>query len=189
MPGADGKMMWAAMCAAFFGFMRTGEFTVTEPGSMEKVVALADVAVDNREDPQWVNIHLRSSKMDQFGEGATISFARNHSELCPVAALLAYIAVRPTVAGPLFLCDNGSPLTKANFVQKLHQILTTAGIDPTYYKGHSFRIGAATSAAAAGIPDSTIQKLGRWSSNAFQSYIRTPPAELAKVASQLGSIV
>ena len=37
---------------------------------------------------------------------------------------------------------------------------------------HSFCIGGATAASAAGIPDSTIQILGRWSSNAFKNYIR-----------------
>ncbi|CAB4006783.1 Retrovirus-related Pol poly from transposon 412 [Paramuricea clavata] len=37
----------------------------------------------------------------------------------------------------------------------------------------SFRIGAATSTAAAGIPDHLIQSLGRWTSQAYLRYIRT----------------
>jgi hypothetical protein len=40
------------------------------------------------------------------------------------------------------------------------------GLDPKFYKGHMFRIGAATSAAARGIPLSVIQNMGRWKSDA-----------------------
>ncbi len=41
------------------------------------------------------------------------------------------------------------------------------------FSSHSFRIGAATSAAQKGLTKHQIQTLGRWSSEAFQSYIRT----------------
>ena len=37
-----------------------------------------------------------------------------------------------------------------------------------------FWIGAATTAAERGIPDSIIKVLGRWKSDAFQTYIRMP---------------
>ena len=43
----------------------------------------------------------------------------------------------------------------------------------TKYCGHSCRIGAATSAAEAGIEDQIMQNLGRWSSNCYVRYIRT----------------
>ena len=45
---------------------------------------------------------------------------------------------------------------------------------------HSFRIGAAITARQANVPDILIKMMGRWKSNAYQSYIRTPPQELAK---------
>ena len=47
---------------------------------------------------------------------------------------------------------------------------------------HSFRIGAATAAAAAGVPDHLIQYLGRWTSSAYLRYIWTSLDSIAQVA-------
>ena len=53
--------------------------------------------------------------------------------------------------------------------------------------GHSFRIGAATTAAAAGLPSWLIQTLGRWSSDCYRRYIHMASNTLCKVAAQLAS--
>ena len=50
---------------------------------------------------------------------------------------------------------------------------------------HSFRIGAATIAAAAGFPRWLIQALGRWSSNCYKEYIRIPQTTLCNVSDAL----
>ena len=41
---------------------------------------------------------------------------------------------------------------------------------------------AATSAAAAGVPAHIINMLGRWESEAYQLYIRTPRETLASIS-------
>ena len=46
------------------------------------------------------------------------------------------------------------------FVQELRVALSAGGIDASAYAGHSFRIGAATTAAACGLPESLIKMLG-----------------------------
>ena len=66
--------------------------------------------------------------------------------------------------------------------------LQQAGIDSKQYATHSFRIGAAaTTAKETGISDVHIKMLGRWKSNAYQLYVRTPRAELAKLSKQMVS--
>ena len=66
----------------------------------------------------------------------------------------------------------GSPLS--TFSQQFNLSFILAGCQSKYYKGHSFRIGAATSAVAAGIPEAQIILMGRWSSDAYKKYIRIP---------------
>ena len=69
--------------------------------------------------------------------------------------------------------------------REVKEALGEAGIDLTGYSGHSFRSGAATTAAAKGSSDSAIKMLGRWKSEAYQLYIKTPRDQLAAVSRQL----
>ena len=104
---------------------------------------------------------------------------------CPVAAILHYLAARPSVPGPLFTFEDGAPLTCAALVTHLRTVLSHAGIEHSNYSGHSFRIGAATAATQAGYSDSFIQSLGRWKSSAFVAYIRASTNDLAAIAPRL----
>ena len=87
---------------------------------------------------------------------------------------------RGKAAGPLFVCEDGQFLTRARFVMEVKKALELAGVNAAEFNGHSFRIGAASTAAARGMEDSLIKMLGRWESDAYQRYIRIPRQELAK---------
>ena len=181
----DHVILWGACCVGFFGFLRAGEFTCAPSDITDPPLSSGDVSVDSRADPQLVTLHLRQSKTDPFGVGCFIYLGRTNTNPCPVAAVLNYLSVRPSTPGPLFVFASGSPLTRAGLVDHLRESLRQAGIDSSQYSGHSFRIGAATAAAAAGYSDSAIQSFGRWKSDAFVSYIRTAPDQLARVAPML----
>ena len=77
------------------------------------------------------------------------------------------------------------PLSRSGLVDKVRQYLHQGGVDPTHYSGHSFRIGAATTAAAEGVSDATIQVLGRWASDSYTCYIRLPRQELSSFSKTL----
>ena len=114
---------------------------------------------------------------------------RTGNALCPVAAMLSYMSVRGGAEGPLFRFKDGRLLTRERFVPRVRDALSTAGIDESLFAGHSFRIGAATTAAQAGTPDATIQLLGIWKSTAYLLYIKTPRDQLASVSQTLSKTV
>ena len=105
--------------------------------------------------------------------------------LTTVAAILAYMVRRGPGTGPLFCFQDGRPLTQQCFVVKLREVLEAIGLQPEKYAGHSFQIGAATTAAAQGIQDSLIKTMGQWESVAYQLYVQTPREQLAAVAATL----
>ena len=182
-------MLWAACCTAFFGFLRVGEMTAPNLDEYDSSVhlSLKDVALDSRTAPTIIWLTIKQSKTDPFRKGAKICLGKTDLVVCPVKALLPYLAIRGSTPGSLFISENGLPLTRAQFKTLLSTTLKRAGLDDSKYNTHSFRIGAATSAKAAGISDMHIQLLGRWRSSAYQGYIRTPVNVLTNLSQQLVS--
>lgn len=166
----EAVMFKAAFILAYFGFMRVGEFTVAgREGATDRVLAITDI--------KWATgplllVRIRFSKTDQHGRSVTLQIPAQLGGLCPVQAVMQFIGLRPAVSGPLFCHANGRPLTRYQFKAVLHRALGHAGLPPTQFGTHSFRIGAATTAALNGASANDIQKMGRWNSNIFCSYIR-----------------
>ena len=107
--------------------------------------------------------------------------------VCPVTALMRYLAVCPPGDGQLFVCENSRPLTRTTFVTHLRRGLQSAGLDMSQFSCHSLQIGAATSAATVGVPDHLIKTLGRWRSKAYHLYIHIPRDSLLGVAPLIGT--
>lgn len=70
-------------------------------------------------------------------------------------------------------------------MQWLRTTLSAVGMDPFTFSGHSFRIGAASTAAARGIHESTIQTLGLWNSDCYKCYVHISHQELAKISKSI----
>ena len=60
-------------------------------------------------------------------------------------------------------------------MDQVREVLTAAGINTAGYRGHSFRIRAATTAAVAGLSKSLIKTLGRWRSSDIHSHTNVNP--------------
>ena len=188
-PTPDAIMLWAACCLAFFGFLRAGELTVPSDTAYDPKVHLnvSDIAADNPASPTVIRVSIKQSKTDPFRRGVHLFIGKTGTDLCPVNAMLRYLVVRGTQGGPLFRFQDGRLLTRPRFVEEVWKALQQAGIDQSKYCGHSFRIGAATTAAARGMEDSVIKTLGRWRSLAYLDYVRIPRDRLAQYSNLLAS--
>lgn len=95
--------------------------------------------------------------------------------VCPVCCHQSLIyrydpAAHAYSTSPLFALYDGAALTRHGFLSFTSSRLRT-GQCLAHYSRHSFRIGGATSAANAAIPDHLVKTIGRWSSDCYQCYI------------------
>ena len=100
---------------------------------------------------------IKASETDQFRIGAHLVLGATSSDLCPVVALLDYLAHRSGTPGRLFQLEDSKPLKRQTFATSVQQALTSSDLDGSQFNGHSFRIGAATTASAAGLEELTIK--------------------------------
>jgi len=187
----DFSMIWAAFTLAFFCFLCCSEFIYQGVSKFRpQFDLLADCVLfhPSLASPRQMSIILKSSKTDVFREGHRLLIACSPSPLCTVTAMRSYfLAACPR--GPLFSFQSGRYITWSVVVHFLRDAARYAGLPYKSLKGHSFHISAASTAAAAGLPDWLIKVLGRWSSDCYLLYIRTPQNVLLSAAPRMTSVL
>ena len=91
---------------------------------------------------------------------------------------------------PAFRTEDGKAYTGKLFNEDLKALLGSV-IDYTTMgkiSSHSFRIGIATMLGKLGFLDQDIMAIGRWSSSAFELYIRSPRAVRANTAKRMAKV-
>ena len=171
-------LLMSTVCVvAFFGFLRCAEFTCKSSFDPDCNLCLNDLKIYEN----YAILTLKQSKTDPFRKGIDVKLFQTYASLCPVQQCTAYLSKRNTIFSsaphdPLFIMENGKPLTRSDFLTMLNELLTRTDHADSGISGHSFRIGAATSAAEARIEDHLIKSMGRWSSDSYLRYIRTDNA-------------
>lgn len=78
-------------------------------GAYDPTVHLSygDVRADSLVNLTCITVAIKASMMDPFQKGGTAHVGVTKSQLCPLAALLAYMVQRGPQAGPFFLFKDG----------------------------------------------------------------------------------
>ena len=110
----DHCMFWAACSLGYFGFLRASEFTVPNLPSFSSSLHLGvqDISVDSPSAPSCMRVRIKGSKTDPFRKGCFIHIGVGRRPLCAVRAVMNYLALRGDAPGPLFLLQNGQPLSR-----------------------------------------------------------------------------
>ena len=158
----------AAFALAFFGALRIGEL-VSASRTAHGGLLEGDVELWGDEVRVWV----RRSKTDQEGKGMRLSLFRvPDATICPVRAVEHFCSVRPGLGGSFLVHQDGSALSRFQFLAVFRKCVVAAGYNPREYATHSFRIGAATEAARAGLDAAAVKRIERWDSDRFRIYVR-----------------
>ena len=160
------RLLRALFLTLFHGFFRLGEI-VPKSASKAEVLAYEDMTLSQQE----ASFMLRSYKHSTEPCRVVIAACAS-SPHCPVRAIMEYCQMRGSYKGPLFTLGPASVFSADISRQYLRRTLNFCGLDTTRFKGHSFRIGAASDAAQLGYSDAQIRLMGRWRSDAFRRYIR-----------------
>jgi hypothetical protein len=185
-------LMWAIATLAFHGAFRIHEILCKTETEFDPDFSLLteDVKIVQSELGDVMVVTLKCPKESKAGKAVVIEVYETHGTLCPVKAFQRWKA-RTTTEGklPLFRMEDGTPVTGGKMNKWLHDRLDGV-VD--YAKGkyttHSFRIGLATTLGTLGFSDADVKEAGRWSSNAFELYMKLPRVRRAQVAKRIASL-
>ena len=180
-PGFQSSRLKAYMLLSRAGWFRANEIVMTKAGPRSNWGDLS-LAINKTD----LILHQRSSKKARFGPSVPVPLLATGDALCPVNALTQYRQfLSPEQLQPhrpILQNKDGSAYTSKQARSHLKRVFTECGLDASDFNTHSFRIGRATEAGAAGVPPEIIRMLGRWKSDSYQRYIQPTADQLIATA-------
>ena len=192
----DQKLLWAVSLIAFSGAFRPGELLTSKEWRFDSAVNLlgkdirkSTITLEGETVP-ILQIKLKAEKQNRKGGCNLVDVYGSGGNLCPVQAFEDWKVSAPPSDrnGPAFCKQNGAALTKSYFnkILKLTLQKHTEGLNG-FISGHSFRIGIASLLGVLGHHESDIMAAGRWSSNAYATYLKLPRTKRLFIARQISS--
>jgi len=129
---------------------------------------------------QGMIVTIRRSKTDQAGEGRQVGIPFARGRFCPVRTFETWRDIAGITDGPVFRSVTrygqigARRLSGRSVSSVVKSRVSSIGLDPEHYSGHSLRAGLATSAAMAGISSLAIrQQTGHRSDATLARYVRS----------------
>jgi hypothetical protein len=169
---------WAVACTAFWGLARLGEVTINSKKSVDparNVQRSAPITWNDSAGTKSVTLRLPWSKTSQKGADLILTYEGEHAWACPYRAVQQHLSTNHSLPSgiPFFAfrtAEGWEPMVKRTLMERFRGIWMDRGL--LLPSGHSFRIGGTTYLLGRGTNPQVVQRLGRWSSDAFFLYWR-----------------
>jgi hypothetical protein len=168
--------VFACLTTCFYAAARVGEFLIPRLDAFSPLhyVTVNHLRVDREASGLEVTVlHLPHTKAAPL-EGEDVFWSSHPGTTDPYEALKNHRRInRPSAVDHLFAYQHKGqlrPLTKPAFIKRLASAARQAGVEPL--QGHGIRIGATLFYLLSGLPIEAMKVMGRWSSDAFLSYLR-----------------
>ena len=170
--------LYATCTTLFFGAPRTSEALPKSEKAFDPALCVTKkdikfVKPSGIEGKRSVEITIKNSKANRSKVAETLVIYETGDDICPIKALdklWFYVKDLPNHS-PLFSCKNGKPITpkRLNAFLKDH---VTPHLKRGNISGHSFRSGLISIFAKLGYSNDQLMVIGRWSSRAYEVYIK-----------------
>ena len=187
------RMTWAIACLMFFGAFRVHEILSRKPDSFDPdfTCLYEDIQIHSIGGIKTVQILLKSPKENRVGNKVIVDVYENGSQCCPVTALekLQARGPRSKEGKPAFMLESGKAYTGALLNSTLKKCLGKhVAPEKGHITSHSFRSGLASMLGNLGFSDEDVKAMGRWSSSAFETYMRLPRTKRAAMARRIAGL-
>jgi len=186
----DSVTFWTIFTTLYHGAFRGGELLCKSTTHFDPAFTLLkeDIRlVSSTKSEDYIQVKIKMPKEDRDGRATVLEVYSTGNDICPVSAFQKWsrMTEKDDRKQPAFRSENGLPITTAKMNKVLSDCL--AGYIPDKIKLHSFRSGAASTMATLGYTDDDIKTMGRWSSRAYEDYIKLPRVKRGKVAKSVAT--
>jgi len=187
-------LTWTVCCLCFNGAFRIHEILCKEKWKYDKRFTLLgkDIKlVEEKKGKSMIIVNVKWPKEEKKGKDVEVELYETGTDICPVRALRKFWKQRKTENEelPAFRMEDGMAFTGQMLNATLKSLLKDhLDYNEGKFSSHSFRIGITSTMGQKGWSEEQLKEIGRWSSRAYEFYLKLPRTTRRPAAKGIGNL-